>query len=56
MRARPDGTDNAKIATGRVVLVKAYHRPQPFGDPPFPVDDPEVANKVNEGCACSMLP
>ncbi|MFO1460189.1 MAG: aspartate--tRNA ligase [Verrucomicrobiota bacterium] len=49
VRVRPDGTDNAKIATGRVeVLVKAFTVLNHSAILPFPVDDPEVANKVNE--------
>jgi len=49
VRVRPAGTDNAKIATGQVeVLVKGFTVLNPAAVLPFPVDDPEVANKVNE--------
>ncbi len=49
VRVRPAGTDNAKIATGQVeVLVKELTILNQAEVLPFPVDDPEVANKVNE--------
>jgi len=49
VRARPAGTENAKIATGQVeVLVKELSVLNDADVLPFPVDDPEVANKVNE--------
>ncbi len=49
VRVRPAGTDNAKIATGQVeVLVKELAILNQAEVLPFPVDDPEVANKVNE--------
>jgi aspartyl-tRNA synthetase len=49
VRARPAGTNNDKIATGQVeVLVKELTVLNHADVLPFPVDDPEVANKVNE--------
>src|SRR5215510_9925367 len=49
VRARPAGTNNDKIATGQVeVLVKQLTVLNHADVLPFPVDDPEVANKVNE--------
>jgi aspartyl-tRNA synthetase len=49
VRVRPDGTENIKIATGQVeVLVKELVVLNHADVLPFPVDDPEVANKVNE--------
>ena len=49
VRVRPSGTDNAKIPTGQVeVLVKELVVLNHAAVLPFPVDDPEVANKVNE--------
>ncbi len=49
VRQRPAGTDNAKIPTGQVeVLVKELTVLNNAEVLPFPVDDPEVANKVNE--------
>ena len=49
VRVRPTGTDNAKIPTGQVeVLVKEMVVLNHAAVLPFPVDDPEVANKVNE--------
>lgn len=49
VRQRPAGTNNDKIATGQVeVLVKELHVLNHADVLPFPVDDPEVANKVNE--------
>lgn len=49
VRARPAGTNNAKIATGEVeLLVKQLNVLNDADVLPFPVDDPEVANKVNE--------
>ncbi len=49
VRQRPAGTDNAKITTGQVeVLVKELTVLNHADVLPFPVDDPEVANKVNE--------
>jgi aspartyl-tRNA synthetase len=49
VRQRPAGTDNPKIATGQVeVLVKELIVLNDADVLPFPVDDPEIANKVNE--------
>ena len=49
VRHRPDGTNNAKIPTGEVeVGVTALEVLNMAEVLPFPVDDPEVANKVNE--------
>jgi aspartyl-tRNA synthetase len=49
VRARPDGTNNSKISTGQVEVAATGFRLLNSADVlPFPVDDPEVANKVNE--------
>jgi aspartyl-tRNA synthetase len=49
VRLRPAGTDNPKIVTGQIeVLVKEITVLNNADVLPFPVDDPEVANKVNE--------
>ncbi|MEN9674851.1 MAG: aspartyl-tRNA synthase [Verrucomicrobiota bacterium] len=49
VQVRPEGTDNAKIPTGRVeVLVRECTVLNHAAVLPFPVDDPEIANKVNE--------
>src|SRR6187431_237873 len=49
VRQRPAGTNNTKIPTGRVeVLVQQCTVLNHADVLPFPVDDPEVANKVNE--------
>ena len=49
VRQRPAGTNNDKIPTGQVeVLVKELAVLNHADVLPFPVDDPEVANKVNE--------
>ena len=49
VRVRPAGTNNDKIVTGQVeVLVKELIVLNHADVLPFPVDDPEVANKVNE--------
>ncbi len=49
VRARPAGTNNAKIPTGEVeVGVTALEVLNMAEVLPFPVDDPEIANKVNE--------
>jgi len=49
VRVRPEGTNNDKIPTGQVeVLVKELRVLNHAAVLPFPVDDPEVANKVNE--------
>jgi len=49
VRQRPSGTNNPKIATGEVEVavtaVEVYNMADVL---PFPVDDPEVAAKVNE--------
>src|SRR6266853_727100 len=47
--ARPAGTNNPKIATGEIEVVAAALEVLNFAEVlPFPVDDPEVAGKVNE--------
>jgi aspartyl-tRNA synthetase len=49
VRQRPAGTNNPKIPTGAVeVLVSALELLNAADVLPFPVDDPEVAAKVNE--------
>jgi aspartyl-tRNA synthetase len=49
VRARPQGTNNAKIATGEIEVAVSGLEVLNFSDVlPFPVDDPEVAAKVNE--------
>jgi aspartyl-tRNA synthetase len=49
LRQRPEGTRNAKIPTGEVEVVAAELEVLNQAEVlPFPVDDPEVANKVNE--------
>ena len=49
VRARPAGTNNAKIPTGEIeVGVTALEVLNMAEVLPFPVDDPEIANKVNE--------
>ncbi len=49
VRQRPAGTSNSKIPTGEVeVGVTALEVLNMAEVLPFPVDDPEVANKVNE--------
>ena len=49
VRARPAGTNNAKISTGEIeVGVTALEVLNMAEVLPFPVDDPEIANKVNE--------
>jgi aspartyl-tRNA synthetase len=49
VRVRPAGTNNDKIPTGQIeVLVKELRVLNHAAVLPFPVDDPEVANKVNE--------
>src|SRR6202012_5376643 len=49
VRARPEGTNNSKIATGEVeVGVSALDVLNMAEVLPFPVDDPEVARTVNE--------
>jgi aspartyl-tRNA synthetase len=49
VRQRPAGTNNAKITTGEIeVGVLALEVLNMAEVLPFPVDDPEIANKVNE--------
>src|SRR5687767_3156138 len=49
VRQRPAGTNNPKIATGEVEVVAGVLEVLNMADVlPFPVDDPEIANKVNE--------
>jgi aspartyl-tRNA synthetase len=49
VRQRPVGTNNAKISTGEVeVAVQQLEVLNMAEVLPFPVDDPEIANKVNE--------
>jgi aspartyl-tRNA synthetase len=49
VRQRPSGTNNAKIPTGEVevgvTVLEVLNMAEVL---PFPVDDPEIANKVNE--------
>src|SRR5580658_1125696 len=49
VRQRPTGTNNPKIATGEVeVMAQGLEVLNMAEVLPFPVDDPEVASKVNE--------
>jgi aspartyl-tRNA synthetase len=49
VRQRPEGTNNPKIPTGEVeIMVKELEVLNVADVLPFPVDDPEVAGKVNE--------
>jgi aspartyl-tRNA synthetase len=49
VRARPQGTNNSKIATGEIEVAVSQLEVLNFSEVlPFPVDDPEVAAKVNE--------
>jgi len=49
VRARPDGTNNPKIPTGEVEVMASALELLNYAEVlPFPVDDPEVASKVNE--------
>src|SRR5215471_12885861 len=49
VRARPAGTNNPKIATGEVEVPATELELLNYAEVlPFPVDDPEVASKVNE--------
>ncbi len=49
VRQRPEGTRNPKIPTGEIeVMVKELEVLNVADVLPFPVDDPEVAGKVNE--------
>jgi aspartyl-tRNA synthetase len=49
VRQRPSGTNNSKIPTGEievgVIALEVLNMAEVL---PFPVDDPEIANKVNE--------
>ena len=49
VRQRPEGTNNPKIPTGEVEVMAQTLELLNYAEVlPFPVDDPEVANKVNE--------
>jgi aspartyl-tRNA synthetase len=49
VRQRPEGTNNPKIPTGEIeVMAKELEVLNAADVLPFPVDDPEVAGKVNE--------
>ncbi len=49
VRIRPEGTTNTRIATGEVeVLVERFEVLNDAAILPFSIDDPEIANKVNE--------
>src|SRR3954471_21354897 len=49
VRQRPEGTNNPKIVTGEVeVLAQSFEVLNMAEVLPFPVDDPEIASKVNE--------
>ena len=49
VRRRPEGTNNPKIATGEVEIGASELELLNYADVlPFPVDDPEIASKVNE--------
>src|ERR1700757_18559 len=49
VRARPAGTNNPKIATGEIEIAVSSLQVLNMAEVlPFPVDDPEVASKVNE--------
>src|SRR5260221_13002657 len=49
VRQRPAGTNNPKIPTGEVEVMAKELELLNFAEVlPFPVDDPEVASKVNE--------
>ncbi len=49
VRRRPEGTNNPKIATGEVEVAASDLQLLNYAEVlPFPVDDPEVASKVNE--------
>src|SRR5436189_1658298 len=49
VRQRPAGTNNSKIGTGEVEVAATDLEVLHLADElPFPVDDPEVASKVNE--------
>jgi aspartyl-tRNA synthetase len=49
VRARPAGTNNAKIATGEIEIAATALEVLNMAEVlPFPVDDPEIARSVNE--------
>src|SRR5438045_2607231 len=49
VRQRPPGTNNPKIATGEIEVAASSMEVLNYAEVlPFPVDDPEVASKVNE--------
>jgi aspartyl-tRNA synthetase len=49
VRQRPEGTNNPKIITGEVeILAQSFEVLNMAEVLPFPVDDPEIASKVNE--------
>jgi aspartyl-tRNA synthetase len=49
IRQRPEGTNNPKIPTGEIEMMASDLEVLNVADVlPFPVDDPEVASKVNE--------
>jgi len=49
VRQRPEGTNNPKIPTGEIeIMAKGLELLNYAEVLPFPVDDPEVASKVNE--------
>jgi aspartyl-tRNA synthetase len=49
VRQRPAGTNNPKIPTGEIEIAVAALEVLNMAEVlPFPVDDPEIANKVNE--------
>src|ERR1700745_3214108 len=49
VRQRPAGTNNSKIPTGEIEVVASELEVLNFAEVlPFPVDDPEIAAKVNE--------
>jgi aspartyl-tRNA synthetase len=49
VRQRPAGTNNSKIATGEIEVAVSSLQVLNLAEVlPFPVDDPEVASKVNE--------
>src|SRR2546421_11034473 len=48
VRARPAGTNNTKIPTGEIEIVATELELLNYAEVlPFPVDDPEIASKVN---------
>src|SRR6185295_5765303 len=49
VRRRPEGTNNPKIATGEIEVAASALEVLNMAEVlPFPVDDPEIASKVNE--------